>query len=69
MYRFLRMKSGLQNAPSTVQRTMDVALSAAKLQFALVYFGDFVVFPRAIAEHIDYFKHVLTLLRDAGYTA
>lgn len=46
----------------------DVALLAVKRKFTLLYLSKFHVFSRSAAEHINHFKHVVTLLRDAGFT-
>lgn len=66
--RFLRGPFRLWDALTTFLGTMDVALSADKLQFVAVYLGDSVVSFRFAANHIDHVKHVVTILRDAGVT-
>lgn len=47
---------------------MDIAQSAVKLQFVIVYPAYFIVFSRYAAKHINHSKHVLTHSRYAGVT-
>lgn len=49
LYLFVRMPFGLLIISSTFERTMLVALSAAKWQLAWVYLDDTVVFSRSAA--------------------
>lgn len=56
-----------ENAPSTLQQTMSIALSAPKWP-AVIYLDDTVAFSRSAAEHIGHAKHVVALLRDARVT-
>lgn len=61
LYRFLQMPFGLRNALSTFQETMFHARSAVRLQCALVYQDDVVVFLLSSIEHIYHVKNVLTI--------
>lgn len=44
LYRLARMSSGLENAPETFQRAMDVLKFPVKWKLALVYLDNIVVF-------------------------
>lgn len=66
LYSYVRMPFGLRNAPSTLQRTKDVAVSAVKRQFVLVYLDYNVVFSRSSEALINHDEHLLTLLCDEG---
>lgn len=68
LYRFFPIPYGLKNAPSTLQRKMNVAHSKVKWQFAQVYFDDVVVFSQSAAEYTDHSTHVSVLLKDAEAT-
>lgn len=67
-YRFKRMPFGLQNAPTTFQRAIDVVLASVKWQFALVYLDDIIVFSQSIDDHFDHLRTVLTLMLEAGFS-
>jgi len=58
-YRFNRMTFGLNTAPATFQRALNIVLSAYKWQTCLVYLDDIVVYSRDIEYH---FKHVEEIL-------
>lgn len=62
------MPFGLRNALSTFRRPMDVPLSAAICESAIVSCKDIVSFSRSPAEHIGHVKNVCTLLSEAGVT-
>lgn len=47
---------------------MDVILSSAKWQSALVYLDDIVIFSKSVEEHMQHARKVLTLPRDTGVT-
>jgi RNase H-like domain found in reverse transcriptase/Reverse transcriptase (RNA-dependent DNA polymerase) len=65
-YRFKRMPFGLRNAPSTVQRTLDVILPGARWQKCLCYLDEIIVFSSSMKSHVEGLDKVLSLLRDAG---
>jgi Reverse transcriptase (RNA-dependent DNA polymerase) len=60
------MPFGLRNAPSTIQRAMDVILSGVRWQKCLCYLDDIIVFSLSIESHVEDLDKVLSLLRDAG---
>lgn len=62
----MRMPLRFQIVASTFQPKMDVALSTVTWQFGLVYLADIIVFFCSAVEHIEYAKHVMGLVRDAG---
>lgn len=65
---FIHMPLGLQIAPGSFKRTMDVILPAVKLQLAVVYLEDIVVFSRLWTERIAHVRKVFALLDNAGVT-
>ena len=66
LYRFLRMPFGLQNAPATFQRAVDIILSGVKWKTALVYLDDVIVYSRTVTEHMAHVREILQLLHTAG---
>lgn len=68
LYDFLSMPFRSQTAPNTFHRGMDVAISAAKRKFNLVYLNDNVGFSRSTVEHIDPVKQVFMFSGDARGT-
>lgn len=68
LFRFVRISLGLNIAPRTFQRAMDIMLYSVKWWVALVYLDDIVIFPNSPFDHIDHVRQVLTLLSDAGVT-
>ena len=52
LYQFKVLSFGLTNAPSTFQRTMEVALSGLKWTSCLIYIDDVVVFAPNFKEHL-----------------
>ena len=52
LYQFKVLPFGLTNAPSTFQRTMEVALSGLKWTSCLIYIDDVVVFASNFKEHL-----------------
>lgn len=63
--RWMKTHFGLRNTPSTIQRPIDVALSAAKWQLFFVLLGNITVFSRVTAELIERITIVLSLSRNA----
>lgn len=57
-----------EKASFIFQRSMDVMLSSARLQSALVHLDDIMVFLQNPNLHIAHLGQVLTLLRDEGVT-
>lgn len=60
------MPLGLRNVPGAFHKPMDVIPSTVRLQYALVYIDDTVIFSGAPQKHIGHVCKILTLLRDAG---
>lgn len=67
-YPFVRIPTGLLNAQSMFQETMDAALSVVDWQFALLYIDDIAVFCRYAAEQINHLENLLTLVRNLKAT-
>lgn len=68
LFRFTLMPFGLNNPSGTFQRTMNVLLTKVKLQSALVYLNDIVIFSQAPDEHFEHIREGLTLLKDESVT-
>ena len=61
-----RMAFGLNNAASTFQRTMELALQGLQWQTCLVYIDDIIVFGENFVDHIVRVDEVLARIQDAG---
>ena len=70
LYQFTVMPFGLQGAPATFQRMMDMLLKGIR-EYAEVYLDDLVVFSRSYTweEHCSHLKSIFNRLREAGLTA
>ena len=68
LYQFTVMPFGLQSAPATFQRMMDVLLKGTR-SYAVVYLDDLVIFSQSWEEHCEHLRTVLQRLREAGLTA
>ena len=68
LYQFRVMPFGLQGAPSTFQRMMDVLLKGIR-EYADAYLDDLVIFSHTWEEHCKHLRAVLSRLREAGLTA
>ena len=55
-YEFDRMPFGLKNAPVTVQRLMDLVLTALQGTELFVYLDDIVLYANSSEEHEEKFK-------------
>ena len=66
LFQFKRMPFGLMTAPATFQRAIDVVLSSVRLQCALTYLDDIVVYSPNFDQHMADLSRVLRLLQDAG---
>ena len=62
------MLFGLKNAPVTFQRSIDIVLSAAKWQYAIVYLDHIIIFSKTLDEDLQHIKLVLAKLADAGFS-
>lgn len=60
--RFIRMAFRLNIALALLQRAVDIVLSGARLQFALVYHNDIIFYSKSVTEHSGHTHIVLTLL-------
>ena len=60
------MPFGLNNAASTFQRTMELALQGLQWITCLIYIDDIIVFGRSFDEHISRIEEVFEMLRQAG---
>ena len=61
-----RMPFGLNNAASTFQITMEMALQGLQWETCLIYIDDVIVFGKDLDEHISRVNQVLQKLGDAG---
>lgn len=68
LYRFIRMRLELKNAPGTLQRVIDVILYQVKWKYAMVYLDDAIVFRKSPEEHFTNIAEALRLIRDADVT-
>ena len=65
-FEMTRMPFGLNNAASTFQRTMELALQGLQWITCLIYIDDIIVFGRSFNEHISRIEEVFKRLRQAG---
>lgn len=65
-FEMTRMPFGLNNAGSTFQRTMELALQGLQWETCLVYIDDIIVFGTDFIQHIQRVEEVLERLRAAG---
>ena len=63
-----RLPFGLKNAPSHFQRAIDTILGRYRLDFALAYIDDIIIFSRTLAEHLLHVEKVLEALKSVGLT-
>lgn len=64
-YRLVPVSFWLRNAPSTLQRTIYVAVLAVRCQLSLIRAEEIVLFTHSATKHIGHLRHVLNLSRDA----
>lgn len=62
---FISMPSGLEKAPATLERVMDVMWSKFWLKYGLVDLDDIVIFSKTPKDHIERTQSVLRLLKGA----
>jgi len=67
-YECLRVPFGLKNAPSHFQRVVDSILGMYRLDFALAYIDDIIIYSKTLEEHLDHVDKVLEALRSIGMT-
>ena len=67
LFQFRVMPFGLQGAPATFQRMMDVILQETH-DFAAAYLDDVVIHSRTWEDHLRHVSDILQRLQDAGLT-
>ena len=65
-YEMTRMPFGLNNAASTFQRTMEMALQGLQWVTCLIYIDDVIVFGRDFDQHVQRVEEVLSKIQAAG---
>ena len=65
-FEMTRMPFGLNNAASTFQRTMEMALQGLQWITCLIYIDDIIVFGKNFEEHINRVEEVLERIEAAG---
>ena len=65
-FEMTRMPFGLNNAASTFQRTMELALRGLQWITCLIYIDDIIVFGRNFEQHLERVEQVLQRLKEAG---
>ena len=65
-FEMTRMPFGLNNAASTFQRTMELALKGLQWVTCLIYIDDIIVYGRGFDEHMRRVEEVLERLKAAG---
>jgi len=66
-YQFVKMPFGLNNAPATYQRCIDVILMGLKGVNCLVYFDDIICFSVTMEEHAKKLKEIFKRLEKANF--
>jgi hypothetical protein len=66
LFEFKDMPFGLCNAPSTLQRLMDLVLAGLQWSHCLVYIDDVVILGRSFEEHLQHLQQVFDRLQQAG---
>ena len=64
LYEFLHMPFGLESAPSTFQRMMEIVLSGLSFETCLCCLDDVIIFSRTFDEHCTRLQTVLLRLRE-----
>jgi len=65
-FEMTRMPFGLNNASSTFQRTMELALQGLQWEICLVYIDDIIVYAETFEEHMARVDEVLGRVKQAG---
>ena len=65
-FEMTRMPFGLNNAASTFQRTMELALQGLQWHTCLVYIDDIIVYGTTFEQHLERVDEVLSRLQNAG---
>ena len=66
LFEFKVLPFGLNNAPATFQRLMDLLLSGLKWNTCLVHLDDVIIYGRTFEEHLFRLKEVFERFREAG---
>jgi len=67
-YECLHVPFGLKNAPSHFQRVVDAILGMYRLDFALAYIDNIIIYLKTLEEHLEHVDKVLEALRNVGMT-
>ena len=67
-YKCLRISFGLKNAPSHFQCVVDSILGMYRLDFALAYIDDIIIYSKMLEEHLEHVDKVLEALHSVGMT-
>lgn len=65
-FEMLRLPFGLNNAPSTFQRTMELALQGLQWETCLIYIDDIIVYGVDFDQHLTRVEQVLDRISQAG---
>ena len=65
-FEMTRMPFGLNNAASTFQRTMELALQELQWVTCLIYIDDVIVFGKDFDQHMQRLEEVLDRIKKAG---
>lgn len=65
-FRWICMPFGLQNAPVTLQRSLELILYAVQFKTCLGYLDDVLIFSQKLEDHIKHVNEVITLSETAG---
>ena len=60
------MPNGLQNAPATFQRALDIIRLGVRWEICVVYIDDVMIFSKMKGEHFVQVRNVFTLREEAG---
>ena len=64
-FKFKVMPFGLNGAPATFQRQMDLVMDGLILEICLVYLDDIIVFSSKVSEHLRRLRAILERLESA----
>jgi Reverse transcriptase (RNA-dependent DNA polymerase) len=68
LWQFKCLPFGLQNSPSSFQRTMQSILSPFLWLFTLVYIDDLIIYSKSDKEHLSHLDLVLQACEDVDLT-
>lgn len=67
-YQYVRMSSGLTDAPSSFEQVLAIIRTGLKWRMYLAYLGGIVIFSNAINEHISHVGNILNSLKEVVTT-